>query len=304
MKILVTGSEGNIGKQLVPYLIECGHDVYCIDIKQRFHDSYMLADITNPVDLVEVFNKFKPEVVYHLAAMVSRITCEKSPALCITTNITGTNNIIQLCKNYNSKIIYFSTSEIYGNIGGLLSEDRKDVEPNNIYGLSKYLGEKLINYEVKNNGLKAITVRPFMFYDEYETMGVHRSAMIRFIENLIRGNKITVHKGSERSWMHIKDAVIILEKLAHINEFHIVNIGNSEVIRTEVLAHKICDRLGLRYTDYVIENELPEKMTLNKYPDLTVQYKLTGHINTVDLDTGIDLLINTIRKRIDIENQK
>lgn len=300
MKILVTGSEGNIGNRLVPYLKEMGHDVYCVDIKQKFDENYILSDITNPIDLINVFNNFKPDVVYHMAAMVSRITCEKSPSLCVTTNISGTNNVIQMCKSFNSKIIYFSTSEIYGNIGGMLSEERIDVCPNNLYGLTKYLGEKLIEYEVRNNKLGAIIVRPFMFYDENESMGVHRSAMIRFAENLIRGNKIVVHRGSERSWTHISDAIIILEKLSYVNEFNVVNIGSSDVIKMETLAQKMCNCLNLNYNDYVIENELPDKMTLTKYPNLKNQYDLTGYVPIVDIDMGIKRIIEATKKRINL----
>ena len=298
MKILVTGSEGNIGSKLVPFLKKMNHTVYCVDIKQKYDDDYILSDITNPIDLLEIFNTFKPDVVFHLAAMVSRITCEKSPSLCVHTNITGTNNIIQLCKTFKSKLIYFSTSEIYGNIGGLLSENRSDIKPNNLYGLTKYLGEKLVEYEVENNQLDCIVVRPFMFYDEEETMGVHRSAMIRFAESLLKNKKIIVHKGSKRSWMHISDAVIILEKLIHVNDFHILNIGNEDVINMEVLAEKMCNYLGLEYNEYVEESELPSKMTLTKYPDTNKQYELTKHKCNISIDDGIDKLFTIMKNRV------
>ena len=59
---------------------------------------------------------------------------------------------------------------------------------NNFYGLSKLLGEQIIDYEVKNFGLKAVILRPFMIYDEDEVIGEHRSAMIRFAFNLLKNN--------------------------------------------------------------------------------------------------------------------
>lgn len=298
MKILITGSEGNIGKKLTNFLIEMGHDIYCVDIRQKYNDNYILCDITNPVELNGVFNKFKPDVVYHLAAVVSRVTSEKSPSICINTNISGTQNIIELCKQYNSKLIYFSTSEIYGDIGGVLTEDRQDIKPNNLYGLSKYLGEKLVEYHVENYGLKSIIVRPFMIYDEDETMGSHRSAMIRFAENLIIGNKITVHKNSKRSWMHISDTVKILEKLIYVDDFNIVNIGNPDIIDTHILAKKMCEYLNLKYDNLVIEEELPSKMTLIKHLDVTKQTKLTNCKCEVSVDDGIIKVIETMKKRI------
>jgi nucleoside-diphosphate-sugar epimerase len=302
MKILITGSEGNIGKKLVSHLKEHGHDVFRVDIKQGFGDDFTVADINNVSDMLPVFMQFRPDVVYHLAAMVSRITCEKSPSITIATNISGTNNIIQLCKQFNCKLINFSTSEIYGNIGGLLSEDRTDIAPNNLYGLSKYLAESLVEYEVKNNGLKAITVRPFMIYDEEETNGVHRSAMIRFAENLSRRKKIEVHKGSSRSWMHIKDAVTVLKKLLYCNEYIVMNMGNPESVKTEDLAALMCDELGIDYNEYVIETELPGKMTLDKQPDLSIQYSIAGKEYNYGVTRGARLVLNSMA--IKIKNER
>ena len=59
MRILVTGSEGNIGSKLVPYLEECGHKVFCLDIVQRYRDNYVIADIRNPLDLIKFTQEFR-----------------------------------------------------------------------------------------------------------------------------------------------------------------------------------------------------------------------------------------------------
>ena len=291
MKILCIGSAGNIGSKLAPYLKSCGHDVYCCDQVQDFRENYSVVNILSPMDLLRVFDHFNPEIVFHLAAMVSRVTCEQSPNLCVDTNLSGLNNVIQLCKSYEAKLIYFSTSEVYGNIGGYLSENR-ECKPNNLYGLTKYLGEKLVEYELKN----AIIVRPFMFYDEDETQGDHRSAMIRFCYHLLRKEKITVHRGSKRSWMHITDGVKVLERLVYSVGFNIINIGSNELINTEDLAGIICRRLGLNYADYVIELPLPDKMTFEKIPDIRLQTEITGIIPEIDIHTGIGLVINKIQK--------
>lgn len=292
MRILVIGSEGNIGSKLVPHLRSCGHEVYRSDQVQATGDDYTVANICLPIDLVRVFEEFEPEVVYLLAAMVSRVTCEDSPGITVDSNFSGLNNVIQLCKNFNARLVYFSTSEVYGNIGGKLHEDR-ECKPNNIYGLTKYLGEQLVQYFLTD----AIIVRPFMFYDEDETRGDHRSAMIRFCYHLVRKEKITVHKGSRRSWMHISDAVKVLERLlyVHATDNIIVNIGSEGTVPTEHLAKMICDKLSIDYSQYVIEEPLPGKMTLDKQPDTSRQYKLTGVLPLVDLQSGIDRVLTKLR---------
>ncbi len=282
MKILVIGSEGNIGKRLVPHLRIQNHEVYCCDQIQGFKTNYSVVNILNSGDIFKIFLDFKPEITILLAAMVSRVTCECSPQLAVDTNLSGLNNVIQLCKAFDSKLVYFSTSEVYGNIGGILSEDRK-CEPNNLYGLTKYLGEKLVQYELKDY----LILRPFMFYDEDETRGDHRSAMVRFAYHLSRKEKITVHIGSKRSWMHILDGVRIIESILHLKESLIVNIGTPELIKTEYLAKLICNYFGLEYKDFVIEENLPEKMTLEKIPDINRQTYLTGLIHNISINEGI-----------------
>src|SRR5512133_485211 len=293
MKILLTGSEGNIGSRLIPYL-KNDHIIFRIDQIQKYETNYMVCNINEVGDIYEAFAGFMPDACIHLAAMVSRVTCEQSPFLTVETNLTGLNNVIQVCKAFNTKLMYFSTSEVYGNIGGYLSEDRHP-EPNNRYGLTKYLGEKLVEYEV-NNGLKAIIVRPFMFYDERETRGEHRSAMIRFAENLSLRRKITVHKGSLRSWLHMNDAVRFIEKLLHVSTFEIVNIGTSEIVLTENLAKMMCDYFCLDYSQYVLELPLPEKMTLEKYPDIRKLIALTELEPEISLSEGVKKVLESVKK--------
>jgi len=297
MKILVTGGAGNIGEILIPYLRSKGHKVFCIDIKQKFEEGYRTVDINNGADIVSAFYEFKPEIVFHMAAMVSRVTCEHSTVTTIKTNVCGTENVIQLCKQVGAKLIFFSTSEVYGNLVGNLSEGRRDLRPNNIYGLSKLMAEQLVEYEI-SNGLNAVIVRPFMFYHEDESFGDHRSAMIRFVYSLLRHQQITVHKDSYRSWMHLDDAIVVLEKLCYLKEFVIINVGNPELYSTQDMARMICKKLELSYKDYVIETALPEKMTLTKAANFTLQSILTKYNCSISLEEGIDRVIKKVKKRL------
>ena len=287
MKILVIGSEGNIGRALVKYLRKVGHFVIRSDIKPMHAADYYQADIVHPGDLLEAFSIHRFEVVYNLAAMVSRVTCEKSPHMAIDRNLCGVNNIIQLAKKYSAKLIVFSTSEVYGNHEEILSEDSTTLMPNNRYGLSKKLSELMTQYEVENCGLDAVIVRPFMFYSEDEDRGPHRSAMIRFAETLWDGGMIDVHTDSWRSWMHMDDAVDALERAAHLKVFDVINIGNNEVVPTSDIAKMFCYHYGLQYEEHVREVELPDKMTLIKIPNLEKQRRLLDFTPKVSIAEGV-----------------
>lgn len=302
MKVLVIGSEGNIGVKLTNQLRKCGHEVLRSDIIQHYAPDYKQTDVVSLLDLYEAASKFMPDAVYHLAAMVSRVTCEAAPHLAIDTNLCGTNNVAQMCKMLNAKMINFSTSEIYGNIGGLLSENRADIAPNNRYGLTKYLAEKIVEYEVQNHRLKAVTVRPFMYYDEDETIGDHRSAMIRFAEGLLNGSKITVHKKSKRTWLHMNDSVVALERLLYVDEYCVINIGHPRVVETEYIARYMCDKIGVEFGEMVDLVELPERMTLVKIPDLRRQKEILGFDPAIGVEDGMDRVIAKVMSRLGSES--
>ena len=286
MKVLIIGSEGNIGRPLVKHLKACGHKVLCADIHNKYCEGYLQTDIVHPNDLYPLVVKEKPQVIYNLAAMVSRVTCEASPHMTIDRNLGGTNNVIQLAKIVGAKLIIFSTSEVYGNQGGLQSEESTSLRPNNRYALSKLLCEELTKYEVEYCGLKAVIVRPFMFYHEGEDIGSHRSAMIRFAHDLYFRKKIELHKGSKRSWLHMDDAVTALEKSMHLETFSIINIAHPNVIETETLARMFCDIYGRDYHEYVQEIPLPSQMTLEKIPDIRRQKKLLGFEPKISIEKG------------------
>ena len=290
MRILITGSEGSTGKRLMLYLQSKGYDVFGVGAAIRVADDYRVVDINNPIELSEVFYDFRPDVCYHLAAVVGRIICEKSPSFAIKTNVMGTNNIIQLCRFYQVRLIHFSSCDVYGNISGLLTEDR-ELQPNNIYGLSKMMGEQLVNYNL-TCGLEAIIVRPFMMYHENEETGEHHSALICFCDNLIRKQRVTVHIGTERSWLYISDAIQIFELLLQVKGNHTLNVGNPDVYSISELARMICNKLGINYDKYVTEMPMPERASLTKELDLKKQTKLTGFNDFISLSNGLDRVIN------------
>jgi nucleoside-diphosphate-sugar epimerase len=301
MKILVIGSEGNIGRVLCPYLRGCGHEVLRIDQTQGVGSDFVTADINAPLDIASTMANFKPQAVYLLAAMVSRVTCEIAPAITYKTNVEGVAAIAQLCRANSAKLLYFSTSEVYGNLTGALDESRTDLAPNNRYGLSKLLGEMVVRYECAQ-GLDATIVRPFMFYHEGETRGEHRSALVRFAEALCADGTVTVHAGAARSWMHLDDGVVVLERLLRVHCFSgaptVINVGSPRLHTMQHAAELFCEFLELPPAAHITTSPLPERMTLVKEPALTLQKALTDFdFCTVTLKEGIRRLIIAERAR-------
>jgi len=295
-RALVIGSEGNIGVPLVRYLRERGYEVLEVDIRAGWRDGYLMADINHPVDLLPAFD-WGPDVVFVLSAMVSRVTCEQASGLAIATNLAGINNVLQLCKRVNAMTVFFSTSEVYGPDCDPMDEAISNPRPNNRYGLSKLLGEQLVEYEARMYGLRAVTLRPFMMYDEREHFGDHRSAMIRFAVNLALGRPIEVHRGSARGWLHVSDAVRAIEAAVHACQYSVINIGHPDVVPIANLAEMIRRELGAP-AELIIARDLPERMTLIKRPMLDRQREILGVIPRVSLAEGVELVCQTVRERL------
>jgi nucleoside-diphosphate-sugar epimerase len=295
-KALVIGAEGNIGAPLVKHLRQSGYEVLESDIRSGWRENYLMADINHPIDLLPAFD-WGPDVVFILSAIVSRVTCEQASSLAIATNLAGINNVIQLCRRVDAMTVFFSTSEVYGPQCDPMDEANSNPQPNNRYGLSKLLGEQLVEYEVRTNGLKAVTLRPFMIYDENEQFGDHRSAMIRFACNLTLGRPIEVHRGSARGWLHISDAVRAIEAATRVQQYVAINIGHPAFVSMAELAEMIRKELGAP-TELIEYTDLPSRMTLVKRPTLERQRNILGVVPEVSLREGVHRVCQQVSERL------
>jgi nucleoside-diphosphate-sugar epimerase len=214
------------------------------------------------------------------------MVCEQAGSMAVATNVAGVNNVLQLCKRVNARCVFFSSSEVYGPHCDPMDEARSLPQPNNRYALTKWLGEQLVEFEVRTSGLRAVTLRPCMLYAESETVGEHRSAMIRFVSNLVRGRPIEVHRGSARSWLHVSDAVRAIEAAGRVEEYSVINLGHPEVVTMADLAEQIRAELNAS-PELVVTTELPPKMTLIKRPTLERQRSLLGFEPSIGIAEGV-----------------
>lgn len=261
MHILVIGSEGTIGMQLVPSLKrEPGVTVRRCDRIRLKAEDYIMADITHYETLEPAFNP-KPDIVFHLAGEVSRETAEHWPNIAVENNILGTLNVIRLCLSNSSKLVFAGTSEEYGGLflnGTTVTEEMRPKDQQGIYGLTKWLAEELIEYYHRRYRLNAIIPRIFMCYGPGEYPNPYRSAITRFIEWARRGEPLYVHKGGERSWCYVDDTIAGLIAASKYNKktFGIFNIGNDEPISMEAVAKEIV-RLADSKSKIVLEDPPP-----------------------------------------------
>ena len=187
-KILVTGGDGRFSKVLREK--NKNLNLYFASKKE--------CNILSELSITKIIKKIKPSIILHTAGLsrpmnIHETNIEKS----IDLNIIGTANLVKICKRYNIKIVYFSTSYVYEGVRGNYKES-DPVKPFNNYGISKLGGEcSVLMY--KNSLILRITMteKPFMFKKAYS--------------NLIA------------NYMYHEDLVKILPKI--INKKGILNIG-------------------------------------------------------------------------------
>lgn len=305
MKILVIGSEGTIGTQLVKRLKqEPSLEVRrCDRVRTRAND-YIMADVTHYETLDAAFDP-APDLVFHLAGEVSRETAEYWPNIAVENNVIGTLNVIKQCLKKDSKLLFAGTSEEYGGLfqeGISVTEDMRPRSQQGIYGLTKWLAEEMIEYYHRRYALNAVVVRIFMCYGPGELPSPYRSATTRFIEWARRGEPLHVHKGSMRSWCYIDDTVeglISASRYPNKEGYSIFNIGNEEEWAMEDVAREI-----IRLTDSkskISIEEAPAGITLVKRASFKKAEKMLGWKAKVSFKEGLRRTVEWQLKNVFVE---
>lgn len=203
MKILVTGSSGFVGSNLVEFLKEKGIKVVCYDIKD------------NPLDDVKDISRLENKIegadgVIHLAA-VSRVkTAYQNPLQCINVNLGGTINVLESArKEQNSPwVIFASSREVFGEADSLPITEGSLRKPINVYGVAKVAGEDLCRMYSQNYGLKTRVLR---FSNVYTGKEDHLDRVIpKFILRASKGKDLIINgKGEEMvfDFTYIDDTV-------------------------------------------------------------------------------------------------
>lgn len=297
MRVLITGSAGFLGRWLTDELLAHGYDVVGVDIAQRVRPiKSSRMDLTEPGNMRRAIGLFSPDVVVHMAAQVGRLFGEDDILHTIKSNAEMTALVAQACADNDTPLIYFSTSEIYGDQGAhrVCNEDGPKLVPHNLYGLSKRWGEEVCELY---HPYRHVVVRPSMPYGPGAPPGRGRRAMDNFLWQAYHGMPITVHKGAERSWCWVGDTVrgvrLILERhfarstapLAH--KSYAYNVGrDDDPISMRKLAVMACDLASAPY-DLIEEVDPPGRQTVVKRLS-TDRLRSLGWAPTIDLEEGLE----------------
>jgi UDP-glucose 4-epimerase len=222
-KILVTGGAGFIGGHLVHKLIQNNYKVMVVDSlktiggipyihpKCFFYKSDILAKET-----LAKIKKFKPDIIYHLAAQSGGESAYDNPKFDYLTNGYGTYLLSKLAKEIKIKhFIYSSSVAVYGSNNKDKITETSEIKPDSIYGISKYVGEMFIKQVLYPTKIKTTIFRIFNTYGPGENLNFFKKGMVSIYCSYVWKNKPIIVKGSLkrfRNYQYIEDVVNILFK--------------------------------------------------------------------------------------------
>lgn len=287
MKYLLLGGAGFIGTHLAKRLIKDGHDVTIVDSlitssAPNFSVKFIHADIRNAV-LDELL--LESDVVYFLAGSVGVANIVNNPTTTLKNNIELMNRLIPLFERYQKKVIFSSTSEVYGD--GPFSED-------NVLHIGPptdlrwgYAAAKLITEFMISASSFPYTIVRFFNVTGPGQLGEHGMVLPRFVDAAKAGKDLTVYSdgGQVRSFCHVNDAVDLLLKIENING-EIFNVGSDSIITIKELAERVIKLSNS--TSKINYVPTPHSDIISRIPDLTKVKYLVGFVPQHTLDDIIE----------------
>ena len=316
MRVLITGGGGFLGSHLGDGLLAAGHEVMALDIaadlkvrhnlgKPGFR--YLKGSVFD-TDLLESLVA-KADLVYHLAAVVGVEHYVEDPFHVLNVNVNGTQNVLKFAHRYDKRVVFASTSEVYGK-----SRDTPFREDGDrllgsteidrwCYSTSKAVGEHYC-FAYGKLGLPVVIVRFFNAYGpRLDRIDVGRVITI-FMGQLLRGEDLTVIGDGKqtRAFTYVDDAVLALLRAGTLPEAvgRIFNIGTDrettilELAETMIRAHpgtgskvKLVRQEDVYGDSY---EDIPRR-----FPDITRMRTILGVEPKVPLEEGLRRTIDWFR---------
>jgi len=311
MRYLITGGAGFIGSHLADALILRGDSVLVLDNFSTGNKNNIKHLLDNPLfDIIEgsildmdLIEKATASVdhVLHLAAAVGVFTIVDKPLESLTTNLRGTENVLEAAHKFGREVLIASSSEVYGkNGGGPLNEESDRILGSPLksrwsYSEAKAVDESMAFFYYQE---KELSVRIVRFFNTVGPRQVGHYGMVvpRFVSSALKNEPLTVYgSGSQsRCFCHVYDAVAgtlaVIDSKATLGD--VFNIGNDEEITIQDLATEVIE---LTESKSIVEKVLYEKAYApgfedmqRRVPDISKVRRVVGWAPKLSLEAIIE----------------
>jgi UDP-glucuronate decarboxylase len=309
--VLVAGGAGFIGSWICDALAGFGAKVACLDNFSTGKKESIDHLLGKPffefieVDICNFQSKVKFDYILHLASRASPEEYQQHPIETLKANSLGSYNMLELARKHDAKILYASTSEVYGDAQAIPTPENYwgNVNPTGVrscYDEGKRFGEALFMAYHRQYGLDVRIARIFNSYGpRLRAEGAYGRAVSRFITQALAGRPLTVYGDGKqtRSFCYITDTVIgLLLLLANERaRGEVVNVGNPEEVTILELAERV-KRLA-NSTSSITFYPLPKDDTKRRCPDIDRAQRLLGWKPKISLEQGLVRTIEWFSKK-------
>jgi nucleoside-diphosphate-sugar epimerase len=291
---LVTGGQGFLGKALLRKIPD-HHKFIVFDKNVRNVSPTLMVsgDVANQASVRRALDRIKPNVVVHLAAITGVERCNTDPSLSFETNVLGTFNVALASADCEAHLIFASSREVYGDTRGEKSVETDLCHPNNFYGMTKLIGEQLIQSVSKLRELKYTILRFTNLYgpggDQYVVASVAKK--------LLRGEPITIMGGEQiLNMLYVDDAAEAILRASQnrgaIGE--IINIGSADNTSAEQLIIRMMSEV--RSKKPLFRKPMRQGDTVRFMADVSKAHRLLGFQAETTLKDGLKNTIDHYRR--------
>lgn len=251
MRILITGACGFIGSHLGNRLVELGHEVVGIDNLSHYSQNKKLFKY-EAMDFRQYVAEWPLddyECIFHLAAHINVDESIGHPDIYFDTNARGTLSLLESLRkqNYDGKIVFASSAEVYGNAQRPIMDEDHPLDPLSPYAVSKLAAEQLCKVYGQLYGLDIKVIRNFNTFGEFQSGGVYGGVIAKFKRLAKEGKPLTVYGSGEQSrdYMHISQAVdgYVLAMSAQLPR--VINFGSGTTVKIIDIANEIAKRFNV-----------------------------------------------------------
>lgn len=308
MRICITGAAGFIGSNLAMALVQRGYEVTGIDnlsqgslrniqsIKTNSSFQFIKGDVCNPEQVLSTARG--ADVIVHLAAY--KIPRYGNTLDTLLTNAHGAENVFKAGVKNRCKVIFASTSDVYGKNPHLPFSEESDLYlgETNVrrwaYACSKLFDEHLAFAYAQELGLRVVGVRLFGSYGPHQSLTWWGGPQSVFINAALKNEPMEIHGDGRqtRSFTYIDDTVDGVIRIIEKKEAdgHIFNIGDTKEISVSDLAAMVWklvrdDEPKLKYISYQTFGKYDD--VRNRVPDITKAREILGFVPKIGLLEGL-----------------
>ena len=294
MKFVITGGAGFIGSHIAKHLVDENHDVTVIDnlsrgrlenlskIKEEI--VFRKMDILDFDSLKEVI--FNSDGIFHQAALTSVPESFTQKEKYHNVNVKGTENIFKLAKEFRKKVVYASSSSIYGNTTTIPIQENFEKNPINPYGITKLDDEKLAK-KYHDLGVSIIGLRYFNVYGIGQTND-YAGVITKFIDQIDLNESPTIFGDGThtRDFISVEDiAKANLLSMESKTEFSFLNIGTGISTSIKTLAEMMIELSGKKLE--ISFDDLPLGDVKDSLADVSLAKKLINWNSETSLKNGL-----------------